>query len=133
AAALLPCDGRQPRDDARQVEPADLARLPVARTRPVAVRGDRGRARAGGARRVGGGWRLAAAGPSAGAPSLDRAAQSLRRPDERRAGRAPPPPPSRRRDGAAAAPPLDRGDRGGAPQYGLDLVVPRGVSCKVLR
>ncbi len=127
---VLPVARREPRDDAREVEPGDRPQLSLAgpgggRPRAV-VRRDRIRARADGgggpADRRGG----CAARPPACSPTVDRPAQPVRGPDERdpgRAARALPPGPRRRRAraGPPAAPSLDRRNRDRATQYRLNL------------
>ena len=84
-------------------------------------------ARAGARRDPRGGRGARAARPPPGAPAVDPAAEPLRRPDERDPGRAAPAPARRRRERAAAAAPLDRGDRGGAPQHRLTARPEDGV------
>ena len=88
---------------------------------PSAVRDRRGGTRAHGRGRAS--PRRASRGCSSASRCCCRsvdAAQSVRRPDERDAGRAAPPPPRGRRDGAAPADALDRRHRGGAAQHGLN-------------
>ena len=127
--AVLPRAHREPRDDARQVLVRDRPHVPRARAagrRPrshlrEAGRGARARARG----RAGDGRGRRAARPPPDGAALGRAAQPVRRPDERRPGRpaAPLPRPDRRRgrarSGAPAAGPLDRGHRGCAAQHRL--------------
>ena len=66
----------------------------------------------------------------ADAAALGRAAQPVRRPDERGAGRAAAPPPRGRRNRAAPAPALDRGHRRRAPQHGLTPEAQPGSDCE---
>ena len=122
APALLPRRRRQPRDDAREVEPLDRPRLPVARSRSGALRRDRARARTRRARRPRSDRRREPARAAADPAPLDRSPEPVRRSDERRAGRVAPASPRRRRDGAASAAPLDRRHRGGAAQHRLNLI-----------
>ena len=92
--------------------------LPLVRD-PALFRHDRGGAQEGGYRRPRRDGRLATARAATDAAPLGRSPQSVRRPDERRPGRAAPPPPGRRRVGAAPPAPLDRGHRCSPPQHGL--------------
>ena len=123
---VLPLAGREPGDDAREVESRDRARLPPARPRrsraEANVRRDRGRARAGGRLRARDRRGEGAPRPPPGRPAFDRPPQPVRRPDERDPGRVATPLPRRRRERArpAAAPALDRGNRGRAEEHGLE-------------
>ena len=112
-------DGRrQPRDDAREVEPLDRARLPTTRARSCALRHDRAGAEAGRRRRPRRNGRFAAARAPADAAPIDRPAQSVRRSDERCPGRVARPSSLRGGRRAAAAAPLDRRHRSSARNTG---------------
>ena len=107
-AAVLPLARRQPRDDAREVEPRGRARVPRARPGRARARSASSArsppstsARVAAVLAIVGEERLLERQP--GRPPLDRHPQPVRRPDERDPGRAAAPLPRRRRERAAAA------------------------------
>ena len=118
---ILPHARQQPRDDAREVEHGDRARVPRARRRRPAVGADRRGARAHRRRsardRRGG----RAPRPPSSRAALGAPAEPVRRPDERDPGGAAPPLPRRRRGGRAAAAALDRRHLGRAAKYRMTM------------
>ena len=115
--AVLPHARPEPRDDAGEVEHGDRRRVPRAGRRAEPVGAHRRRARAHRRRRARDRGSGRAAGAASGRPALDRAAQSVRRPDQRHPGLAPPPVSRRRRGRSASAPTLDRRDRRRVAQH----------------